>query len=202
MIFDTNSCYSFQVPAEISSPSTSAAMASDTILAQGDYLQDEIYALTLQMAEWQQLPLAQKGKQRLGKITLIDEAADTFEAEIRQQIDYLRDVVLAHSIAEAIETDADAIATVVEAELQSEQDRALAISMNTGEARSSVGLPSVGDQHSGTHDDVRWPTFDFLVRVTNEPQESTVSQFVTYKASQDRVAQLLRDDIEHESVSM
>lgn len=88
---------------------------------------DEITALALQLEELDGQGERQKGKYREDRPPDTQQAMAVFHAEIQSHINFLEDQKLARSIAHAIDTDEQAIASILSGETQAQQDRRLAL---------------------------------------------------------------------------
>ncbi|KAF2197063.1 hypothetical protein GQ43DRAFT_381862, partial [Delitschia confertaspora ATCC 74209] len=77
---------------------------------QPSYVDDEIAALTLQLEEIDLISSEDKGKYHSGSLPDTQIPFVSLHAEIQAHIAYLNDLKLAHSIAYAVDTDAQAIA--------------------------------------------------------------------------------------------
>jgi len=106
-------------------------------------LDDEIAALTLQLEEIGINQGNGKGKYPVGRQPDNEVAAGSFQAEILAHLTFLKDLQLAHSIARAVDTDAQAIAELAQPEEQAREDRLHAIRLGneTHEDASSTGFP-------------------------------------------------------------
>jgi hypothetical protein len=92
------------------------------------HLDDEIMALTLQLEEIESNSSSRKGKHRADcPPPDFCVASSVYQAEIQQAIESLTDLKFAHSIARAVDTDAQAIRQIGQEEAQGEEDRRLAL---------------------------------------------------------------------------
>lgn len=102
-----------------------------TVVApQPNILDDEITAWDLQLEEAGIHGLGGKGKFPAGSPPDSAIALDNFQSEIEAHLSFLRDVKLAHSIALAVDTDADAIAELAAPEEQAQDDRDFAMHLS------------------------------------------------------------------------
>jgi hypothetical protein len=112
-------------------------------------LDDEMTALTLQLEEVGIFDKRSKGKHPVGCPPDSKVAFDSFQAEVAAHLDFLRDLKLAHSMAHAIDTDAQAIAELLGPDKQLEEDRRLAVRLHseepTGETIVDVPWTSPAD---------------------------------------------------------
>lgn len=91
-------------------------------------LDDEITALALQLEEIGIHEEKGKGKYPVGNPPDTKFAFDSFQAEIIAHLTFLKDLKLAHSIAHAVDRDAQAIAELTEEQVQ--EDRRYAIRLS------------------------------------------------------------------------
>ncbi|KAF2742488.1 hypothetical protein M011DRAFT_268068 [Sporormia fimetaria CBS 119925] len=92
-----------------------------------DTLDDDIAALTLQIEELHEHESKKKGKHRADQVPDTETASSKQLSELEARLSYLKDLRLAHSIANAVDTDEEVIAALIESERQAEEDRAYAI---------------------------------------------------------------------------
>ncbi|KAF2636749.1 hypothetical protein P280DRAFT_434294 [Massarina eburnea CBS 473.64] len=122
-------------------------MAAIQIVPALDPYDDEMTALALQLEEIGIVGQKAKGKYPMGSPPDNKIAVDSFQTEIQTHLDFLRDLKLAHSIAQAIDTDAQAIADMVRPEEQVQEDRRLAIRLHgeepTGEDIVEMSQPKL-----------------------------------------------------------
>ncbi|QDS75638.1 hypothetical protein FKW77_006893 [Venturia effusa] len=90
---------------------------------------DEMMALALQLEEIECQPAIQKGKYKADSPPDLELAFTAFQKEVQMHIQFLNDLNLAHSIARAVDTDAQAIAASVQVEGREERDRRLALQL-------------------------------------------------------------------------
>jgi hypothetical protein len=90
-------------------------------------IDDEIFALDLQLEELEVHIDSFKGKHKLGSPPDQELAASTLQLEIQSHIQFLHDLMLAHSLASTVDTDARTISAIMNEESQIEQDRQLAL---------------------------------------------------------------------------
>jgi hypothetical protein len=93
-------------------------------------IDDEILALNLQLEELQLRKDVGKGKYKIGNVPDIEVAVSAFQTEIQNRIVFLNDLICAHSIARAVDTDSQTIVGMIEEEAQEIQDRHLAIQIS------------------------------------------------------------------------
>lgn len=94
------------------------------------YLDDEIVALTLQVEEINYREETKKAKYPVNDIPDLEIAYASYLNEIEAHLSFLRDVKLAHSIANAVDTDAQAIAEVSQENRQAQDDHYMAVQMS------------------------------------------------------------------------
>jgi hypothetical protein len=126
-------------------------------------IDDEIAALTLQREEIIEREDTKKAKYTLANIPDVEVACANYLAEIERQLQLLRDVKIAHSIADAVDSDASAIAELVQAETQAEEDRQVAIQMNNGQSTLDTPPPDMEEASEGVIDDA------VIQRIANMP---------------------------------
>lgn len=108
-------------------------MSSDILTIQPTHpssLDDEIVALTLQLDEINCQPSLNKGKYKADEPPDMELAFSAFQQEIQMYMQFLNDLKCAHSIARAVNADAQAIAELVQDEGREERDRRLALQMS------------------------------------------------------------------------
>ncbi|KAJ4303586.1 hypothetical protein N0V90_002485 [Kalmusia sp. IMI 367209] len=93
-------------------------------------LDDEITALALQLEEVEPHGIHGRGKFPAGEPPDSVVAFNSFYNEIEAHLSFLRDARLAHSIAFAVNADADAIAELAGSEEQAHDDREYALQLN------------------------------------------------------------------------
>lgn len=91
------------------------------------YLDDEITALTLQLEEINYRDETKKAKYSVNNIPDLEVAYTSYLNEIEAHLNFLRDVKLAHSIANAVDTDAQAIAEAAQENQQAQEDHLMAV---------------------------------------------------------------------------
>ncbi|KAF3032168.1 hypothetical protein E8E12_002561 [Didymella heteroderae] len=94
------------------------------------YLDDEITALTLQLEEFNYREETKKAKYPVNDIPDLEVAYASYLNEIEAHLSFLRDVKLAHSIANAVDTDAQAIAEATQENQQAQDDHSMAVQMS------------------------------------------------------------------------
>ena len=91
---------------------------------------EEIIVLALQLEEIQCYSDSQKGKYKEDNVPDMQVAFATFQMEVQRHIQFFDDLKCAHSVARAVDTDAQAIAEIAQVEAQEERDRRLALQMS------------------------------------------------------------------------
>lgn len=91
---------------------------------------DEMMALALQLEEINCQPTVQKGKYKAGNPPDMELAFSIIHEEVQIHIQFLNDLKIAHSMARAVDTDAQAIAESVQDEGGEERDRRLALQLS------------------------------------------------------------------------
>lgn len=102
------------------------AVKSPICLSAPAHLEDEINLLVLQLNEIDSDHGIQKGKHPMHSPPDTVLAYEEFRSEIQARLDYLRDSVIAHSMARAVDTDAQAIRDITLKDSQINQDWLLA----------------------------------------------------------------------------
>jgi uncharacterized metal-binding protein len=104
-------------------------------------LDDEIVALTLQMDELNYRENTQKAKYSANDIPDLELAYTNYLNEIGAHLAFLKDVKLAHSIASAVNTDAQAIAELMHENERAQVDHRMAIQMSTDDPELEAPPP-------------------------------------------------------------
>jgi hypothetical protein len=94
------------------------------------YLDDEITALTLQLEEINYRDETKKAKYSVNNIPDLEVAYTSYLNEIEAYLGFLRDVKFAHSIANAVDTDAQAMAEAAQENQQAQEDHLMAVQMS------------------------------------------------------------------------
>ncbi|CAK4030698.1 Hypothetical predicted protein [Lecanosticta acicola] len=112
-----------------------SATTSTPLPAEGPstLVEDVIAALMLQLADIDEYEATKKGKYKADDIPDLEVAYASYLDEIKAQLQILDDIKLAHSIANAVSVDAEAIEEVVRAESQAQRDRQVALLMDAGD---------------------------------------------------------------------
>jgi len=150
-------------------------------------LDDEMTALTLQLEEVGIFDQRGKGKHPIGHPSDSKVAHDSFQAEIAAHLGFLRDLRLAHSMAHAIDTDAQVIADLVGTTEQVEEDRRLAVRLHSEEPTGETIV------------DVPWtPAVDVMAHITPRldlsDDESEAGPSMTYAQRQAKAFGKLSED--------
>ena len=87
-------------------------------------------ALSVQLEEAKTYAQGGKGKFRAGSPPDSVLAFDSFRLELETYINFLKDMALAHSMAQAVDADAALIASMTLSDQQVEQDRILAVQLD------------------------------------------------------------------------
>ena len=117
---------------------------------------DESFALQLQLEENEAQRELQSGKWAEDRPPDFVLAFDDFHAELKKAILLVEDLKLAHSIAEAVDSDAVAIEESRVEETQSVQDRSLALSLHEGENLPSQGITDMPEMSHLEAESVDW----------------------------------------------
>lgn len=116
-----------------------------SILLQGPthpgYIDDEIAALTLQLDEINYREETQKAKYSSDDVPDLEIAYANYLSEIAAHLAFLKDMKLAHSFANAIDTDGPAIANIAQGETQAQEDRRLALRMSSDDPELEAPPP-------------------------------------------------------------
>ncbi|KAJ4356996.1 hypothetical protein N0V95_002868 [Ascochyta clinopodiicola] len=96
-------------------------------------LDDEIVALTLQMDELNYREETKKAKYSFDNVPDLELAYSSYLNEIEAHLNFLQDVKLAHSIAHAVDTDAEVIAEITHGDQQAQDDHCVALRMSTND---------------------------------------------------------------------
>ena len=105
------------------------------------HLDDEILALALQLEEINDREETKKAKYTPDNIPDLEVAYTNYLAEIEAHLAFLRDVKFAHSMANAVDADADAIAEIAQIETQAQEDRRVAVQMSTDDPNLEAPPP-------------------------------------------------------------
>ena len=93
-------------------------------------LDDEIEALTLQLQEFDYYADSHKGKYVADSPPDPEVALSVLRSEVTAQIDLLRDIRLAHSVADAVSSDGSLIVDMMRKDSQIQQDRCVALRLS------------------------------------------------------------------------
>ncbi|KAF2796595.1 hypothetical protein K505DRAFT_400921 [Melanomma pulvis-pyrius CBS 109.77] len=119
-------------------------MSASTISIQTShpsFLDDEITALSLQIEEINYRDETRKGKYPVHDIPDLEVAYTNYLSEIEKHLTFLNDVKLAHSIAQAIDSDAPVIKELMQGESQAQEDRRLAVQMSNNDPELEAPPP-------------------------------------------------------------
>lgn len=95
------------------------------------HLDDEIAALSLQLKEVNFREDTKKAKYTSDNVPDLEVAYADYLTEIETHLAFLKDVKLAHSIDNAVDADAQAIAEITQGEAQAQQDHRVAVEMSS-----------------------------------------------------------------------
>jgi hypothetical protein len=104
-------------------------------------MDDEITALSLQLEEAHYREETKKAKYSGDNVPDLELAYAAHLNEIEAQLAFLKDVKLAHSIANAVDTDAAAIHEITQAESQAQEDRQYAIRVSSDDPELEAPPP-------------------------------------------------------------
>lgn len=136
---------------------------------------DEMMALALQLEEINCQPTVQKGKYKVGNPPDMELAFATFQKEVQMHMQFLNDLNFAHSVARAVDTDAEAIAESVQDEDREQRDRRLALQLS-GQNPDDVPPPYA---EVGVATSVEGDKVSGLFRIENRTDPQTRSASVT-----------------------
>ncbi len=132
-------------------------------------LDDQSFALQLQLEEIDAQRELSSGKWTEGSPPDFALAFDDFEAELRKAIVLVEDLKFAHSIAKAVDSDAVAIKESRVEETQSVQDRGFALSLNEEDDLPSQDVTNLPKKPTVGAESDEW---DYVLRAT---EASTLS---------------------------
>jgi hypothetical protein len=135
-------------------------------------LDDESFALQLQIEEIEYQRERQTGKWTEGNPPDFSLAFDAFEAELKWACSLVDDMKLAHSIARAVESDAGAIEESIAQERQCANDRYVALTMEGNISSSSAVSVPLPEMPQTTAESIDW---DHVLRASTASTFSTVS---------------------------
>lgn len=104
-------------------------------------LDDEITALSLQLDELLVREQTKKGKYNEANVPDVEMAFENYQVELQLHLQYWEDLKLAHSMADAVNADAETIAELMLAETKAHEDRQFALRMS--EREPDPGTPSI-----------------------------------------------------------
>lgn len=123
--------------------------------AHPSYLDDEITALTLQLEELNYREETEKAKYSVNDVPDLEVAYASYLEEMEAHLSFLRDVKLAHSIANAVDTDAQAIAEAAQENQRAQEDRLVAVKMSTDDPELEAPPPYTQEvRHDFIEDEV------------------------------------------------
>ncbi|KAK0386748.1 hypothetical protein NLU13_6584 [Sarocladium strictum] len=140
-------------------------------------LDDHQFALQLQLQEIDTQRQSHSGKWAEGSPPDYELAFENFEAEVNKAIRLVQDIRLAHSVAEAVDSDAAIIAQLAVEEEGAANDREMALSFaQDPEYVSKHGRASAGDRQPGA-ESVDWNGILLAVNQSSEARSppSTVA---------------------------
>ncbi|KAF2477677.1 uncharacterized protein BDR25DRAFT_364571 [Lindgomyces ingoldianus] len=117
------------------------------------YLDDEITALALQLEEINYHGETRKGKYPAESPPDLAVAYVDYQAEITAHLAFLRDVKLAHSVAHAVDADAEAIAEFAQEESRAQEDRRIAVQISTDNPELEAPPPDTEEGRNEFIDD-------------------------------------------------
>lgn len=157
------------------------------------HLKEEIDMLALQLNEIDSHEEGQKGKHSVNSPPDTAVAYDEFRSEISARLAFLRDSLLAHSIALAVDMDGDAIKEITERDDQTNRDRQLARRMNADTPDTEAPPPYTEIDHVSDHPPTQSSISGLLeslnVNDSDEPEELAGPS--TYAERQEKVLKTL-----------
>ena len=118
--------------------------------ASSSALDAEIEALALQLEEIRCYSETRKGKYAVDNPPDSEVAFAFLEREVQAYASFLNDVKFAHSIAHAVDVDGSLIANLVQQDTQAQQDRQLALQLNTDNQQHYANAPQTSETRSLT----------------------------------------------------
>ena len=130
------------------------------MLAHAIPFDDDIFAITLQLEEIEAQRERETGKWRADSPPDYALSFLDFETELEKALQLIEDSKIAHSIAQAVDTDAATLENVTLEEQQAHRDRNIALSLQDVD-REDLGLADIVD-NSVVDDTVSFVTWDDL----------------------------------------
>lgn len=118
---------------------------------------DEMMALALQLEEINCQPTMKKGKYKADNPPDAEVAFAAFQKDIEAHMQFLKDLDFAHSIARAVDADAQAIAEFIQDEGQDARDRCLALQLSGQDSSEDVAPPPYDASASARSGNVCFP---------------------------------------------
>ena len=112
--------------------------------------EDEIAGLKLHMEDIGEREESKKAKYPMNNPPDLEIAYGIYLAELRNYLQIWTDLKLAHSIANAVDSDAQVIAELSQAETQDEEDRQVAIRMSHGDPGFEAPPPYTEEAHESS----------------------------------------------------
>ena len=97
------------------------------------YLDDESSAISLQLEEFQYREDTKRAKYSAQGVPDLELAYAAYLQDMENQLAFLKDAKLAHSIANAVDTDAAEISSISHAETQAQEDHEYAMRLSSGD---------------------------------------------------------------------
>ena len=117
------------------------------------HLDDEIVALTPQLEEINCHEKTRKAKYPFNNIPDLEVANSNYLSEIEAHLAFLKDVKLAHSIANAVNTDTQAIADITLQNQQEHDDHQMAVHMSSSDHDMEAPPPYTQEVRNNFNED-------------------------------------------------
>ncbi|KAF2008480.1 hypothetical protein BU24DRAFT_360215 [Aaosphaeria arxii CBS 175.79] len=145
-------------------------------------MDDEIMALRLQLDEVNSFenPTSLKGKYRQNSPPDDVVAFEGFQAEVLAHINFMRDLRLAHSIANAVDADAQLIAELTALDVQIQEDRRFAIRLDKEERGTADGSEDI----DWTQSETPFNASHCLIGLDDDEEEPEAGPSMTYAQRQ------------------
>ncbi|PSN73813.1 hypothetical protein BS50DRAFT_510334 [Corynespora cassiicola Philippines] len=167
------------------------------------YLDDEIVALSLQLEELKYRQETSKGKWNNNNVPDLEVAYANYLTEMEHHFAFLKDVKLAHSIANAVNTDGEAIAEIFQLETQAQEDHRLAVQLSTDDPNLEAPPPYTEKNPDKIVEDEVLQLLTNIMRsndgLYDDPNPSQAGPSMTYAERQTNVLGKLASDT-HECI--
>jgi hypothetical protein len=174
-------------------------LTASSQLVQSSLLEDEIIAFSLQLEVLNDENGTRKGKHAVDRVPDLEVAYMNYVAEIESHLSFLNDLKLAHSIANAVATDAQAIEEIISKETQSAEDHRVAVHLSNGDNEFEPPPPYVENPEGIDEKDELARRFEYLLvsdlqEAERDDQEGESGPSVPYAQSQATALQKLTDE--------